>query len=370
MTTAKRTLGILGCCLALGLTLSACGGEDGDVLARALDTGELKSFPSAGDVPPNYYVCPDPTCTLPPSVPCDQLGDQACVMSPTCRLKKLWCSGTGTVPPSPVDPNMPPPPPPVEKCEYQCIPKLPLLCEELTAEQACSGRSDCEWAQGPCPMAPCDPNGVCPPCPSSCRAKAPPTCAQLDEQTCGARSDCEWQQLACPAVCEDDGMGGCKPCPPSGQCAPKNPVCPPNVYMPPECKDGHLVARYDANGCLAGYDCVPNDNTCDSLAAAYKKTLDAAIECNPFIMTAVEQCTAIVDSALLCGCPTAVNVFATAELAKLKDLRAKFRAAGCDQLPVACPMVMCEDVSNATCTYDQATQRGRCATQPPPPPQP
>ena len=358
MITAKQTLGILGCCLALGLTLGACGGEDGPVLARGLDSGELKTFPSPGDVPPGYYVCPDPTCTLPPSVPCDQLGDQACELSPTCRLKTLWCSGT--VSPDPSDPSQPPPPPPVEKCEYQCIPKLPLLCEELTGEQACSGRSDCEWAQGPCPMASCDQNGVCPPCPFTCRAKTPPTCAQLDEQTCSTRSDCEWEQLNCAAVCQDDGQGGCLPCK-AGQCTPKNTICPAMAPQPPSCPDGKLVERYASNGCLVGWDCIKPTTTCADLQAAYKKTLDAARECNPFTMMAGKQCTAVVNDSLTCGCPAAVNAFAKNELATLKDLQAKFQAAGCDQVPTPCPMMPCRDVSNSTCSYDQATQRGICA---------
>jgi hypothetical protein len=223
----------LGLCLLVAS--NGCGREETSTRARNLATGEIQTF--AGEVPPGFAPCTDPTCSIPPSVPCEQLGDAVCTLHPDCRLKELSCVSEGcacaacapgaTCPPC----TCPPPKPPV--CEYACIPKLPLLCSELTAEKDCLGRTDCEWAQLDCAM-PCVTGQPCPPCGGGvCIDKpVPSTCQGLGEQLCKARPDCEWEALACTMECRDDGKGGCLPCDPAGTCQPK-PVVPP---PPTACK--------------------------------------------------------------------------------------------------------------------------------------
>jgi hypothetical protein len=441
-TNLRMALATALCCgalLVVGL-LAGCGNIDGDVLARDLDTGELKSFPTPGDVPPNYYPCPDPTCTLPPSMPCEKLGTKACELHPGCRLKVLWCSGT-TPPPQPTDPAQPlptdgagtSPGSPIDpNCNYSCIPKKPLLCEELADKNQCAVRPDCEWGPQVCPMIACadgDPN--CVPCPpEACQKKAPPQCGDVKgEKACGARSDCEWmvpacmapghcdpfcgpKQISCPPIapppphfCKGgtvtpryDAQGcvvgfDCKQinCPPIAppppdyckggtieythdaqgcmvgySCKPQQ--CPPIAPPPPDfCKDGTIEWKVDANGCTVGFKCVKTQS-CQDLAALYAKTVEQARECNPFILTAVKQCMAQVQDGLYCGCPTIVNTFAAAELKKLKDLEAKFVAAGCDKLPVACPAVVCQAPTTASCQYDTQAQKGFCMPDSAPPP--
>lgn len=443
-TYLRIALTTLFCCSALLLVglLAGCGDGDSEVLARNLDTGELKSFPSPEEVPPNYYPCPDPTCTLPPSIPCEKLGDKACVLHPGCRLNVLWCGGPGPDPVPPTDAGSEgkagaPIPPGTDldpNCTYSCIAKKPLLCEELKDKSQCASRADCEWGPQVCPMIACqegDPS--CVPCPpEACQTKTTPQCGDVkDAKSCAARPECEWMVPVCMAP------GHCDP-----YCAPKQTQCPPVASPPPDfCKGGTVTPKYDAQGCVVGFDCQqiscppiappppdyclggtieykhdaqgcvvgygckpqqcppiappPPDfckdgtiewkvdaqgctvgfkcvktETCQTLAALYAKTVQQARECNPFILTAVKQCMAQVQDGLYCGCPTIVNTFATAELQKLKDLEAKFLAAGCDKQPIACPAVACQAPVTASCQYDAAQQKGFCMPDPPAPPQP
>lgn len=244
MMTARRGFARLALGLAVSLLLAACGGtedEPAPVKARNLSTGEIQTFGSQADVPPDWTICNDATCTIPPQVPCDKLGEKVCTLQPSCRLKTLWCIGTGTVTPGGGSTTG------TEKCEYACIPQLPLLCEELADQKSCAGRTDCEWLQGPCPAIACQTGQTCPPCPFSCQTKQPPLCAALDEQACKVRSDCEWDMpQACPA-CFGGPQCECKPsCKPATQpppvvCDPAE--CGPAPGMPNKlCPDGKTVA--------------------------------------------------------------------------------------------------------------------------------
>jgi eight-cysteine-cluster-containing protein len=237
--------------VALGIALAAAGcasDEAGgpEVTARNLATGEIKSFASEGEVPSGWSKCGDPTCSVPGQVPCHKLGPKVCALHPECRLKELWCKGEGcacpacapgaSCPPC----TCPPPKPPV--CEYACIPKLPLLCEELTGQKQCQARKDCEWAQAMCPAIACAPNQPCPPCPFTCISKAPPICQQLAEAECKSRKDCEWGFGPCP-MCYPPTPGGPCECKPSCLPAPVLPCskaeCGPAPGMPSQiCPDG------------------------------------------------------------------------------------------------------------------------------------
>ena len=247
--------------------------DKGPLKALNLSTGDVKEFSSPGEVPAGWAPCSDPSCgSVPPSVPCANLGEAVCTLNPQCRLKKLWCQGSsGTVPgwpgggsggSEPTDPSCPavtPPSPdfcpdgniepvvdqngctkgyscvkpPEEECVYACLPKAPLLCEELTNEKDCAARTDCEWGPGVCPAIACAPGTPCPPCPSMCQAKAPPTCQELDEQSCKARSDCSWGATVCPACAEADGT----PCECKSFCQPNDPTPSPPPTDPSDPTD-------------------------------------------------------------------------------------------------------------------------------------
>jgi hypothetical protein len=353
-----------------GLLLSACGGVDDEtVLARNLASGEIQSFPK-DQVPADWMVCTSLECPVPPTVTCQKLGAKVCTLNPECRLKELWCQGEGcacpacapgtTCPPC----NCPPPKPPV--CEYTCIPKLPLLCEELSGEKQCGARTDCEWAEAPCACpAICEDDGKggckpCPPCAKTCRAKAPSICQQLDEKTCATRSDCQWDILACAAVCQDDGKGGCLPCPNQGVCNPKTPLPPPCPELAPPppgyCAGGKIIVTKDKNGCMTSFTCeLPNQKSCSDLNVAYIAAVGKAKVCNPYSMMPVQECGTQVDSELFCPiCPAFVSIFATAAVKEMDDLRAKFIAAGCDQMEIACPANACQAPKSATCLPSSA----------------
>jgi hypothetical protein len=346
-----------------GLLFSACG-EDEMVLARNLSSGEILAF-AKGEVPPDWVVCSSEDCPVPPSVPCQKLGAKTCTLSTECRLKELWCSGeTCACAPCEAGKTCPPCGCPSTKpsvCEYTCIPKLPLLCEELSDEKTCLTRSDCEWDQVPCACpAVCEDDGngnckPCPPCAKTCRAKTPPICQNLGEKECSSRADCQWDVLACAAVCIDDGKGGCLPCPAKGVCNPKTvvpPPCPELAPPPPGyCAGGKIITTTDKNGCVISFTCeLPNQKSCSDLNAAYIAAVATAKACNPYSMMPVQECGKQVDSALFCPvCPAFVSIFATVALKEMDDLRAKWIALGCDKLEMACPAIACQAPKSATC---------------------
>jgi len=349
-----------------GLLLSACGDEHGSVLARNLSTGEISSFPE-GAVPPDWAVCSSDDCPVPSTVDCAKLGATVCPLSSECRLKELWCDQATcacaacekgkTCPPC----DCPPP-----ACKYACVPKLPLLCEELSTGNACGARADCEWTDTDCACpAICQDDGKggcvpCPPCGKSCRTKVPAICQQLDVAQCLGRSDCQWETPACPAICQDDGKGGCLPCDAEGGCMPKNPVkppCPPQpTPSPTYCPGGKIVETTDANGCVIGFTCaIPDDNGCSAVDAAYIAAVAKAKVCNPYSNLPVVECAYQVDPELGCPmCTTFVSISAKAALQELADLRTKWLALACDKLQHACIAMACQAPKSASCLPSSA----------------
>jgi hypothetical protein len=213
------------------LIFAACGDlENREVQARNLGTGEVRTFGSEGDVPPGWSVCQDETCSVPPQVPCESLGSEVCTLNPDCRLKILWCSGGATSDSAAAAGS--------EACETTCIPRLPLLCEELVDQQTCQARPDCQWGQFLCPATGCQEGTQCPACPFSCQARAPLTCDALGEAECRARPDCEWGANSCP-VCTGANCPECEPlCQPAAlpPCSPTD--CGPTTSGKYLCPDG------------------------------------------------------------------------------------------------------------------------------------
>jgi hypothetical protein len=247
--TAKQWTGLsLVLTVILASTPFGCGGgEDNPVMARDLATGEVRSFPSTGDVPQGWRVCDDASCNVPADVRCEDLGQGECQLNPACRLKALWCAGstpghapggTGAEEPQTVS----------DQCEYTCLPKLPLLCDELNDKDQCGARTDCEWAAGPC-AGTCSSDGTCTSaCSFVCQTKTPPLCRELAEGECKSRSDCEWGPNSCPP-CSPEGPGGgvcgCQPsCQPAATPDPCGPAeCGPALTMSTYlCPDGTTVA--------------------------------------------------------------------------------------------------------------------------------
>lgn len=159
---------------------------------------------------------------------CEGLSEQNCLTTQGCELVYPAC-------PLCTGPQCPPCDPTPRCQEAQPPPTDP--CKELD-EKTCSSVPGCYPEYAVCDLA-CAPDsdGGCMPCPTiymGCSGQNPPpppppqnTCEGLDEATCASRSDCYGIYYACPAVCEDDGNGGCKPCPlPPFECRPISPPPP------------------------------------------------------------------------------------------------------------------------------------------------
>ncbi len=348
---------------ALLLLAAGCGELEDGVLARNLTTGETQYF-AKGSVPDGWSACPDPACSIPKSVPCQKLGKKVCSQRKDCRIKTLWCTGSGTTPSKPGGAPGGPGGILPDKCKYQCIPKLPLLCDELKAKNACVSRPDCQWAKGPCPALACAPGTKCPPCPSSCRKKSKPICKALGKNQCAARPDCQWNAGPCPACYPPTGPCKCKP----GSCGPKAPPPPPCPTLPPPppgfCKGGKVEAKYDGNGCVVGYACKqkPSLKVCTALDQAYVAAVQAARACDPFIQTLVPQCSKAVDSGLMCRCTTYVNPSNSGAIKTMQYLEKQWSVEGCDKLGIACATLWCPSPKGAGCKPDSSTPGvvGRC----------
>jgi hypothetical protein len=278
----KRTLNWILGSLALCLLLtSGCGSEkDSAVKARNLSTGDIESFPSAGSVPSGYSTCTDDGCTVPGGTPCENLGPAVCPLLSECRLKELWCSGTassgsgssgsgssgsGSSDPGATGTD------PTQKCEYSCIPKLPLLCEELSDEKACIVRADCEWSLSMCPA--CDAKDrpdLCQ-CKPSCQTKIAPPPPVPPSVACKSNADCGKAELCLfKSGCGLMGPGACQTRP---QACPAvySPVCGCNgKSYGNECEAraaGTSIAHVGdctlppTTGCMSNADCAVNSKS-------------------------------------------------------------------------------------------------------------
>lgn len=96
-------------------------------------------------------------------------------------------------------------------------------CEQSSVA-TCTQLPECELVNGPVCKVFCAPGTHCPPCASPalvCALKTKPnTCQNLSPNLCTASAGCRLETAVCAAVCEDDGHGGCKPCPVGQVCVP------------------------------------------------------------------------------------------------------------------------------------------------------
>jgi hypothetical protein len=114
-----------------------------------------------------------------------------------------------------------------------CVNKQNSQSCEATAVDVCTSNPACELQSGPVCLIYCAPGAECPPCATPKQTCVTRTvvnsCENRSLATCTSDVGCMVESYACPAVCEDDGKGGCLPCP--GQ--PSRCVPIPVVTSPP-----------------------------------------------------------------------------------------------------------------------------------------
>lgn len=307
---------------------------------------------------------------------CEGLNHDTCVATAGCQLQPVYClqacsDADGCLPCDGVDlcvPVAPPPPPdcsqlPVALCEF--VP----ACEVQTA-QLCTGVRGSDDAATP------GMEGGCMGPPDACQTiqlcvnRLPPTCESLSVDACLSQPGCALEELAwaCAAICEDDGHGGCLPCPAPPQTEARcvtvaPPSCDtvpldrcattPGCYVEDRAACPALCQDDGAGGCLPCTSdvprCMPITNTCETRSAD---------EC-----TALPGCTLIqeaYDCAAVCeddgngGClpcpqpaPRCVSTVSSCELRSPDECTA---AAGCAliQEEYDCAAV-CQDDGNGGC---------------------
>ncbi|GMU62111.1 MAG: hypothetical protein AMXMBFR34_38740 [Myxococcaceae bacterium] len=214
-----------------GLNQSACETDPGCEYVFAACTMDCRDDGHGGCLPCDALSFCRPIAPAPPP-DCSALPVPLCGLVPACELVvQQVCTG---VTPLPEDPSVPPQP----RCGVPdecttittCGNRRPPVCEGLSGD-ACLSVPGCalEVADWACPAV-CedDGHGGCLPCPmppSRCVTVPPPdVCGTRDPSNCGGDGLCTVELWACPAGCEDDGHGDCKPCePPPPRCIPVEP---------------------------------------------------------------------------------------------------------------------------------------------------
>ena len=100
----------------------------------------------------------------------------------------------------------------------------------------------------------------------------------------------------------------------------------------------------------------PCEDVCAELEEDYEKALQEAKGCSPFL--SVEQCTAEVDDALGCPCPTFVNP-QESSFDKLAQLKADADALQ-GGATIDCPEIACPQPSGGICTPTANGNDGVC----------
>ncbi len=95
---------------------------------------------------------------------------------------------------------------------------------------------------------------------------------------------------------------------------------------------------------------------CEQLVAEYLQAVEQARDCNPAVSSL--QCTAQVDDAVICSCPTFVNPANGQALNDMAALNLAFDQQGCGDL-IDCPPQACPDLQGGHC-IPQGSASGSC----------
>ncbi|MEW5742828.1 MAG: hypothetical protein AB1938_28180 [Myxococcota bacterium] len=203
-----------------GLSQAACEADASCEYVIAVCTQECRDDGNGGCLPCNAQSFCRPIAPPPPP-DCGALPVALCGLVPACQVvTQEVCSG---VTPPPEDPAVP-----AHRCGVPdgcttisvCANRAPPRCEDLAVD-ACLTVPGCaleELAWACAAVCEDDGHGGCLPCPAPpstlrCVTIPPPdVCGSRDPSNCGIDGLCTLESWACPAICEDDGHGGCLPC--------------------------------------------------------------------------------------------------------------------------------------------------------------
>ncbi len=208
----KNRDGLIGACEGLNRQACAatagCEGQELACLAICQSDGVGGCLPCPSD-----FQCVSVTPT-PPPVSCALLPVGLCAIVPACEVQSVTvCSATVHAP----DDSQP-----ETGCGGGCTTvqicaNRPSQSCENTPVDSCTSNPACELESGPVCEIACLVGTDCPPCATpSPRCVTRPVvdaCGSLSDTECTAAAGCRLDGAVCSLVCEDDGKGGCKPCP-------------------------------------------------------------------------------------------------------------------------------------------------------------
>lgn len=181
---------------------------------------------------------------------CEQLSPDECLSKPGCAI--VHDVAEAFAPCAPGSDCQRPEVDPLPRC---ITAPVPPACEQRDLG-SCTIDGQCMLEQnGVCDVY-CEPGQLCAPCTVgevTCVPVRPvDQCALRDSASCDIDGRCMLESYGCPAVCEDDGAGGCLPCP-----------APPSACVPVATPPPSRCAGLDEQSCAAaGCTVVSSDIAC------------------------------------------------------------------------------------------------------------
>jgi len=218
-----------------------CQGQELACLAICQDDGKGGCLPCPSD----FQCVPKPN--QPPS--CAIVPINSCASIPACEVQTVTvCSAEAGLksPSNETDPSEPP----SADCigpgggggggctsTQVCVNKVAPGCES-TPVSSCTANPSCQLEYGAVCEVACMPGSTCPPCATPqarCVTRPSTTCELRSIDQCTASPGCMIESSYCSLVCEDDGKGGCLPCPGTSRCVSVvgGTTPPPQPAQPP-----------------------------------------------------------------------------------------------------------------------------------------